>query len=134
MLRTFPLQCRRPTRRRFDPWARKIPRRRAQQPTPVFLPGEFHGQRKLLGYSPWGPKESGTTERLSLTHSRKPRLSGLMGSKEVGRDRSDFIHMHARVYHYTTIKNTFTALKVLCAPGAHLRTEDGVAKSWDTTE
>ena len=31
-------------------------------PTPVFLPGEFHGQRGLVGYSPWGPKESDTTE------------------------------------------------------------------------
>jgi len=35
----------------FDPWLRKILWRRAQQPTPVFLPGEFHGQRSLAGYS-----------------------------------------------------------------------------------
>ena len=34
-------------------------------PTPVFLPGEFHGQRSLAGYSPWGCKESDTTERAS---------------------------------------------------------------------
>ena len=32
------------------------------QPTPVFLPGEFHGQRSLVGYSPWGHKESDTAE------------------------------------------------------------------------
>ena len=32
------------------------------QPTPVFLPGEFHGQRSLVGYSPWGLKESDMTE------------------------------------------------------------------------
>ena len=32
------------------------------QPTPVFLPGEFHRQRSLVGYSPWGHKESDTTE------------------------------------------------------------------------
>ena len=32
------------------------------QPTPVFFPGKFHGQRSLVGYSPWGPKESDTTE------------------------------------------------------------------------
>ena len=38
--------------------------RRKWQPTPVFLPGEFHGQRSLVGYSPWGRKESDTTERL----------------------------------------------------------------------
>ena len=41
--------------------------RREWQPTPVFLPGEFQGQRSLEGYSPWGHKESDTTER--LTHS-----------------------------------------------------------------
>ena len=37
---------------RFDPWVGKIPWRRAGQPTPVFLPGESHGQRSLAGYSP----------------------------------------------------------------------------------
>ena len=38
-------------RRRFDPWVGKIPWRRAWQPTLVFLPGESHGQRSLVGYS-----------------------------------------------------------------------------------
>ena len=38
--------------------------RRAWQPTPVFLSGEFHGQRSLVGYSPWARKESDTIERL----------------------------------------------------------------------
>ena len=46
----------------FNPWGGKIPWRRKYQPTPVFLPGEFHGQRSLVGNSPWGPKESDTTE------------------------------------------------------------------------
>ena len=45
-----------------DPWVRKIPWRRAWQPTPVFLPGEFHRQRSLVGYSPWDRKELDTTE------------------------------------------------------------------------
>ena len=49
------LQCRRPG---FNPWVRKISWRREWLPTPVFLPGESHGQRSLLGYSPWGHKES----------------------------------------------------------------------------
>ena len=40
-------QCRRHKRRRFDPWVRKIPWSRKRQPTPVFLSGEFHGQRSL---------------------------------------------------------------------------------------
>ena len=52
-------QCRRPG---FDPWVRKIPWRRKWQPTPVFLPGEFHGQRSLMGYSPDGYQESDVTE------------------------------------------------------------------------
>ena len=38
--------------------------------TPVFLPGESHGQRSLVGYSPWGLKESDTTERLTLLQRR----------------------------------------------------------------
>ena len=53
------LQCGRP---RFDPSVGKIPWRRKWHPTPVFLPGESHGWRSLVGYSPWGLKESDTTE------------------------------------------------------------------------
>ena len=49
-------------RHKFDPRVGKIPWRRAWQPTPVFLPGESHGQRSLVGYSPWGCKELDTTE------------------------------------------------------------------------
>ena len=41
-------------RLRLDPWLGKIPWRRKQQPTPVFLPGEFHKQGSLVGYSPQG--------------------------------------------------------------------------------
>ena len=37
----------------FDPWVRKIPWRKKQQPTPVFLPGKSHGRRSPAGYSPW---------------------------------------------------------------------------------
>ena len=49
-------------RLQFHPWVRKIPWRRARQPTPVFLPGESHGQRSLVGYSPRGCKESNITK------------------------------------------------------------------------
>ena len=45
--------CRRHRRHGFDPWVGKIPWNRKWQPTPVFLPGEFHGQKSLVGYSPW---------------------------------------------------------------------------------
>ena len=51
----------------FNPWMRKIPWRRKRQPTPVFSPGEFHGQSSLAGYNPWGRKESDTTERLTVS-------------------------------------------------------------------
>ena len=51
----------------FNPWVRKG--RRKWQPAPVFLPGKSHGQKILVGYSPWGCKESDTTEQLSTpTH------------------------------------------------------------------
>ena len=52
----------------FDPWVRKIPWRKEWQPTPVFLPGEFHGQRSLLGYSPWSCKEFDMTEWLWFSY------------------------------------------------------------------
>ena len=45
-------------RHRFDPWVGKIPWRKAWQLTPVFLPGESHGQRSVEGYSPQGHEES----------------------------------------------------------------------------
>ena len=51
----------------FSPWVGKITWRRKWQPIPVFLPGKFHGRRSLAGYSPWGCKESDTTERLHLS-------------------------------------------------------------------
>ena len=55
-------QCRKCKRLGFDFWIGKIPWRRAQQPTPVFLPGESHRQRSLAGCSPEGCKELGKTE------------------------------------------------------------------------
>ena len=47
----------------FNPWVGKIPWSRKWQPTPVFLPRNFQGQRNLAGYSPWDHRESDTTER-----------------------------------------------------------------------
>ena len=57
VVKNLPANAGRYKRCKFDPWVRKIPWRRARQPTPVFLPGESHGQRSLAGYSPWGHKE-----------------------------------------------------------------------------
>ena len=58
------------TSRGFDRWVWKIPWRRDWLPSPVFLSGELHGQRNLVGYSPQGCKELDTTER--LTHRLPP--------------------------------------------------------------
>ena len=55
-------QYRRCKRRGFDPWVENISWRRVGQPTPVFLPGESHGQRSLADYSPRSHKESEMTE------------------------------------------------------------------------
>ena len=56
----------------FNPWVSKIPQRRKWKPIPVFLPGKSHGQRSLVGYMPYGHKESDTTEWLSIrTHTVK---------------------------------------------------------------
>ena len=58
----------------FDPWVGTIPWSRKWQPTLVFLPGKFHAQRSLVGYSPWGPKELVRTEP-AHTHTHGPRVS-----------------------------------------------------------
>ena len=55
-------QCRRCKRHTFNPWVRKIPWRRKWQSTAVFLPRKSHGQKTLVGYSPWGCKESDRSE------------------------------------------------------------------------
>ena len=76
-------RCRRRKRRGFEPWVRKIPWRRAQQPTPVFLPGEPHGQRSLAGYSPRGHKELDTTDVAlhAHKHGAEEGAAGLETSK-----------------------------------------------------
>ena len=71
------MQCKRP---RFNPWLGKIPWRREWLPTPVFLPGEFHEWRSLVGYNPWGCRESDITEQLSM-HTEG------MGTTEMSIDR-----------------------------------------------
>ena len=73
----FACQYRRHSRHGFDPWVGKIPWRRKWQPTPVLLPGEFHRQRSLVGYSPWSLKELDTTEQLTHRHILQGYLGGL---------------------------------------------------------
>ena len=61
----LPMQDTQETQVQFNLWVRKVPWRIKWQPTAVFLPGKSHGQRSLVGYSPWGQKELETTQRLS---------------------------------------------------------------------
>ena len=62
----------------FDPWVGKIPWRREWLPTPVFLPGEFHGQRSLVGYSPGGRRVGRDleTNTIAATQMQTQRPSG----------------------------------------------------------
>ena len=62
LVKKLACQCRRCKRHGFDPWFGKIPWRKKWQPAPVLLPGKFHEQKSLAGYSPWGHKESNATE------------------------------------------------------------------------
>ena len=61
-------QCKRHKRCRFNLRVRKIPWRRKWQPTSVFLPGKFHGQRSLASYSPWGCQRVGHDWANTYTH------------------------------------------------------------------
>ena len=63
-------------------WVGKISWRRKWQPTPVFLHGKVHGQRSLGGYSPWGHKESDTTEQLSTAHNTDTKKKTLTAGGE----------------------------------------------------
>ena len=70
----------------MSPWVRKIPWRRKWQPTPVFWPGKSHGQRSLVGYSPWGHKrirhDLATKQQRRVNRdrlSRDQRCSALVG-------------------------------------------------------
>ena len=55
----------------FHPWVMKIHWRKKWQHTPILLPGKFHGQRSLAGYSPWGCKTLDTTKHAQLSTNRE---------------------------------------------------------------
>ena len=71
----------------FNLWVRKIAWRKKYQLTPVFLAGKFHGQRSLVGYRPWGRKQSDMTEGLSVharTHTHTHAHAHTTVSKRLG--------------------------------------------------
>ena len=88
------------------------------QPTPVFLPGESHGQRSLVGYSPWGRKESDTTERLHFT----PR------GKDGGRDSQGVWdgHGHTAAFNMENQQGPAVQHKRLCSISRGSLDEKGV--------
>ena len=55
---------------------KKSPWRRKWQPAPVFLPGKSYGQKSLVGYSPWGPKDSDTAEQLNTNTNTQRSFPG----------------------------------------------------------
>ena len=74
-------------------------------PTPIFLPGEFHGQRSLVGYSPWSHKESDTTER--LTHTEHFWAA----SRRLQQHNGDASHI---VFVSDNVTNTAYITKIFC--------------------
>ena len=69
VVKNLPANARRHKRHRFNPWVGKIAWRRAWHPTPIFLPGESHGQRRLVGYRPWVTQSWTRLKQLSMhTH------------------------------------------------------------------
>ena len=84
----------------FDLWVGKISWRREWLPTPVFLPGEFHGQGSLVGFGPWGRTESDTTEQLMHFHISisilNCRLSFICHNIFIGTQL--LTHLHTLIY------------------------------------
>ena len=101
-------QCWRCRRHGFDPWVGKIPCRKKWQPTPVFLPGKSHGYRSLVGYRPWGRKESDTTEQLHFTseHSQWCNSESLI-SRDFFIIPCTYIGIHRKInLNLSVIRNT----------------------------
>ena len=84
-------------RHRFNPWVRKIPWRRKQQPTPVFLPGKSHGQRSLAGYSSWDCKD--WTCAHTRTHTHRHAESESEGHSVVSNSLWPHVHGHVHIVH-----------------------------------
>ena len=93
----------------FDSWVEKIPWRKDRLPTPVFLPGEFHEQRSLAGYSPWGRKDLDLTEWLSTAqHSIQVQ------SKNVSVSFSMWISIHSSAVCWINLSFSVELLWHLC--------------------
>ena len=77
------------------------------QPTPVFFPGECHGQRGLVGPSPWGRKELDTTKQLTHTHTHThTHTQGTVNLHTYFEDVSDQVSPHEPNYLLDFIHTT----------------------------
>ena len=85
-------QCRRHKRHGFDPWVRKIPWKRAWQPTPAFSPGESHGQRSLAGYNP----------HISSPRKRKFSLDQLLSNFAIKKKAERIVI--SKIFQYSDVK------------------------------
>ena len=83
----------------LNSWVRKIPWRRKQQPILVSFPGESRGQRSLAGYSPWGRKESDTTEATShLLSTWQLGLAALLKPGFLSSSHNQWHHLQDRCH------------------------------------
>ena len=99
---------------RFNPWVRKTPWRRKWEPTPVFLPGEFHGQWGLADYSPWGHKRIGHdlgSKQHSVIHHKKWNLKILYkySGNTSQRQRSKNIWIHMFRFHMISVTKSLSS-------------------------
>ena len=92
-------QCRRSKRCGFSSWVGKIPWRVKWQPSPVFLPGESHGERSLAGCSPWGHREWGTTE-----HAYPASIRRTLGTSHASSQRPALTHLNCKTREFHTHK------------------------------
>ena len=109
-------QCRRHRRHGFNPWIRKIPWSRKWRSIPVFLPGEFYGQRSPVGFSPWGCKESDMiehphTQEPTWTHHSHPKSTVYLSVHSWCCTFCEFGQMYKDISTITVL----TALRILCA-------------------
>ena len=99
---------------RFDSWVGKIPWSRKWQPTPVFLPGKFHGQRSLAGYSLWGHKESDMAECTHThTHTHTHRVCEPMALPSHVHTHT---HTHSLWAYGTAVARTHTYITHMLRP------------------
>ena len=122
-------QCKNHKRQAFNPWVRKIPWRGKWQPTPVFLPREFHGQRSLVGYSPWGCNESNTTEQLSTAQQHSPPRK-MRIHPEIREDKEALYGWGRSPGKGNGYQLQYSCLENSMDRGAWRATVPGVAKSW----